>query len=98
MCTIQPSDVKKVKPSPPLYTDKSKAKVKQSKRFVFCHPRSLSPVIIYISNSLPHSPRTHLIYASFYAPYIFVTANLLQAQKKWESIVFDTPNFMLFAC
>lgn len=70
MCTIQPSDVKKVKPSPPLYTDKSKAKVKQSKRFVFCHPHSLSPVIIYISNSLPHSSRTHLIYVSFYAPYI----------------------------
>lgn len=70
MCTIQPSDVKKVKPSPPLYTDKSKAKVKQSKRFVFCHPHSLSPVIIYISNSLPHSSRTHLIYVSFYAPYV----------------------------
>lgn len=68
MCTIQPSDVKKVKPSPPLYTDKSKAKVKQSKRFVFCRPRDLFPVIIYISISLLHSSRTHLIYASFYAP------------------------------
>jgi hypothetical protein len=84
MCTIQPSDVKKVKPSPPLYTDKSKAKVKQSKRFVFCHPRSLSPVIIYISNSLPHSPRTHLIYASFYAPYWnhFITKSFLLALRK----------------
>lgn len=69
MRTIQPSDVKRVKPSPLLYTDKSKAKVKQSKRFVFCRPHSLSIVIIYISISSLHQSCTHFIYASFYAPY-----------------------------
>lgn len=68
MHTIQPSDVKRVKPSPLPYTDKSKAKVKQSKRFVFCRSRIRFPVIAYISISLPHLLRTQSIYASFYAP------------------------------
>nr|DAM86028.1 MAG TPA: hypothetical protein [Caudoviricetes sp.] len=68
MHTIQPSDVKRVKPSPLPYIDKSKVKVKQSKRFVFCRPRIPLPVITYVSISLPHLSRTHSIYASFYSP------------------------------
>lgn len=75
MHTIQLSDVKRVKPSPLPYTDKSKAKVKQSKRFVFCRPRILLSVITYISISLPHLSRIHSIYASFYAPYLTAITN-----------------------